>query len=112
MSRQEEINKFVTSRIYEILEYQRGVYGITVESAPGNKNTITDKYNPVYRATITSNGCSMDIEIKSRPIALQIKELSHREYETILIPLWKAYWDNAINECEDLLVEEFDTLVV
>lgn len=112
MSRQEEINKFVTNRIYEILEYHRGVYDITVESDPGNKNTITDKYNPVYRATITSNGCSMDIEMKSRPIALQIKELSHIEYETILIPLWKAYWDNAIDECEDLLVEEFDTLVV
>lgn len=54
----------------------------------------------------------MDIEIKSRPIALQINELSHREYETILLPLWKAYWDNAITDCEDLLVEEFDTLVV
>ena len=54
----------------------------------------------------------MDIEIKSRPIALQIKELSHREYETILIPLWKEYWDNTITDCEDLLVEEFDTLVV
>lgn len=112
MSRKEEINKFVTVRIYEILEYRRGVYDITVESAPGNKNTVTDKYNPVYRATITSNGCSMDIEIKSRPIALQIKELYHREYEMILIPLWKAYWDDAITDCEDLLVEEFDTLVM
>lgn len=112
MSRQEEINKFVTSRIYEILEYQRGVYDITVESDPGNKNTITDKYNPVYRATITSNGCSMDIEIKSRPIAFRVNNLSYKEYNMIFMSLWKAYWDDAVINCEDLLIEEFDTLVV
>lgn len=84
MSRQEEISKFITGMIYEILEYQRGVYDITVVSSPENKNTVTDKNNPVYRATITSNGCSMDIELSSRPIAFQVNRLSHKEYSMIL----------------------------
>lgn len=112
MSRQEEISKFVTHRIYELLEDQRGVYDITVVSDPGSKDTVTDKHNPVYRATITSNGCSMDIQLSSRPIVLQVKDLSYKEYSMIFMSLWKAYWDDAITSCEDLLVEEFDTLVV
>lgn len=112
MSRQEEISKFVTGMIYEILEDKRGVYDITVVSNPENKNTVTDKHNPVYRATITSNGCSMDIEISSRPIALRVNNLSYKEYNMIFMSLWKAYWDDAVTNCEDLLVEEFDTLVV
>lgn len=112
MSIQEEISKFVTGMIYEILEDKRGVYDITVVSNPENKNTVTDKHNPVYRATITSNGCSMDIEISSRPIALRVNNLSYKEYNMIFMSLWKAYWDDAVTNCEDLLVEEFDTLVV
>lgn len=112
MSRQEEISKFVTGMIYEVLEDQRGVYDITVVYNPENKNTVTDKHNPVYRATITSNGCLMDIEISSRPIAFQVNRLSHKEYSMIFMSLWKAYWDDAVTNCEDLLVEEFDTLVV
>lgn len=112
MSRQEEISKFVTGMIYEILEDKRGVYDITVVSNPENKNTVTDNHNPVYRATITSNGCSMDIEISSRPIALRVNNLSYKEYNMIFMSLWKAYWDDAVTNCEDLLVEEFDTLVV
>lgn len=112
MSRQEEISKFVTGMIYEILEDKRGVYDITVVSNPENKNTVTDKHNPVYRATITSNGCSMDIKISSRPIALRVNNLSYKEYNMIFMSLWKAYWDDAVTNCEDLLVEEFDTLVV
>lgn len=98
--------------IYEILEDQRGVYDITVVSDSGNKNTVTDKHNPVYRATIISNGCSMDIEISSRPIAFQVNRLSRKEYDRIFMSLWKAYWDDTVTNCEDLLVEEFDTLVV
>lgn len=34
MSRQEEISKFITGMIYEILEDRRGVYEITVVSNP------------------------------------------------------------------------------
>lgn len=98
--------------IYEILEDKRGAYDITVVSNSENKNTVTDKHNPVYRATITSNGCSMDIEISSRPIALQVNRLSSKEYSTIFMSLWKAYWDDAVISCEDLLVEEFDVLVM
>ena len=112
MSRKEEISKFVTGRIYEILKYHRGVYDITVVSNPENKNTVTDEHNPVYRATITSNGCSMDIEISSRPIAFQVNRLSRKDYSMIFMSLWKAYWDDTVTHCEDLLAEEFDTLVV
>lgn len=112
MSRQEEISKFITDMIYEILEDKRGVYDITVVSNPENRNTVTDKNNPVYRATITSNGCSMDIEISSRPIAFRVNNLSYKEYNMIFMSLWKAYWDDAVINCEDLLIEEFDTLVV
>lgn len=54
----------------------------------------------------------MDIEISSRPIAFRVNNLSHKEYNMIFMSLWKAYWDDAVTNCEDLLVEEFDTLVV